>query len=384
MERIQAINAQRILWCCDDFGITPEQLANDISVAPATLQKVLDGEEESGLTFRQLSKLASYFGRGVLFFLEQEPAVAEEVHTLAFRTLANQKTELSPKLRLFIERVEQQRAYYAALRDELENPDLPKFSPPELPRDDPREAANIARQWLGLGAANTFDTYRLAVESKGVLVFRSNGYNGKWQIASESPILGFTLYDETFPLIVVKKQRTDTQLTFTLMHELGHLLLHQMSSIDDESDMLSHQGHERDANAFAGHLLVPDVFLDGIDDARRPAHVEDYDHWLEAKRKAWGVSVEVILRRLLDSGRLTQARYQAYREWRKTLVYPESSGGTRMFRHREPRSIFGDTFVRVVLGALNARRITLTKASRYLDGLKVNDLHELERHYASL
>lgn len=383
MERIHAINAQRIVWCCDDFGITPEQLAIDISVAPATLQKVLDGEEESGLSFRQLSKLAAYFGRGVLFFLEQAPAVAEEVHTLAFRTLANQKPELSAKLRLFIERVEQQRAYYAALRDELEDPDLPQFSPPALPVN-PSDAANVARRWLGLGAVNTFDTYRLAVESKGILVFRSNGYNGKWQISSESPVLGFTLYDENFPVIVVKKQRTDTQLTFTLMHELGHLLLHRTSSIDDEGDMLSHHGHERDANAFAGNLLVPDAFLEDIDDARRPADVAHYDEWLDDKRKAWGVSVEVILRRLLDSGRLTQARYHAYREWRNALVYPDSSGGTRMFRHREPRSIFGDTFVRVVLGALTSRRITLTKASRYLDGLKVSDLHELERHYASL
>ncbi len=332
----------------------------------------------------QLRKLAAYFGRGVLFFLEQAPADAEEVHTLAFRTLANQKPELSPKLRLFIERVEQQRAYYVALRDELDDPDLPKFDPPALPRNDPRQAAILARSWLGLGAVNSFETYRLAVESRGILVFRSNGYNGKWQIASDSPILGFTLYDEHFPVVVVKKQRTDTQLSFTLMHELGHLLLHRTSSIDDEGDMFSHQGHERDANAFAGHLLVPDAFLEAIDDARRPANVADYEEWLDPKRRAWGVSIEVILRRLLDNRRLTQANYHAYREWKNALVYPEGGGGARAFRHREPRSIFGDTFVKVVLGALNSRRITLSKASRYLDGLKVNDLHELERHYASL
>jgi Zn-dependent peptidase ImmA (M78 family) len=383
MARIHAINAQRIIWCCDDFGITTDQLAIDIGLAPATLQKVLDEEYESALSFLQLRRLAAYFGRGVLFFLEQAPAVADEVHTLAFRTLANQKPELSPKLRLFIERVEQQRSYYVSLREELEDADLPQFIPPFLPGNSSKHAASIARGWLGLKAVNTFETYRQAVEAKGILVFRSNGYNGKWQISSDSPILGFTLYDEQFPVIVVKKLRTDAQLTFTLMHELGHLLLHRTSSIDDEGDMHSHQGDERDANAFAGHLLVPDDFLATIDDTRRPMDVVDYDEWLDAKRKAWGVSTEVILRRLLDSGRLTQARYHAYREWRNGLVYPEGAG-TRLYRHREPRSIFGDTFVRVVLGALNARRITLTKASKYLDGLKVKDLHALERHYASL
>jgi hypothetical protein len=37
-----------------------------------------------------------------------------------------------------------------------------------------------------------------------------------------------------------------------------------------------------------------------------------------------------------------------------------------------------------VLDALSGRYITLTKASSYLDGLKINDLHQLERHYAGL
>ena len=55
-----------------------------------------------------------------------------------------------------------------------------------------------------------------------------------------------------------------------------------------------------------------------------------------------------------------------------------------MYRHREPSHIFGDRFVRTVLDALNNRYITLAKASSYLDGLKINDLHQLERHYAGV
>jgi len=39
-------------------------------------------------------------------------------------------------------------------------------------------------------------------------------------------------------------------------------------------------------------------------------------------------------------------------------------------------------FVRTVLDALDARNITLAKASSYLDSLKIKDLHQLERHYA--
>ncbi|MBF0633988.1 MAG: ImmA/IrrE family metallo-endopeptidase, partial [Nitrospinae bacterium] len=307
-----------------------------------------------------------------------------QVHTPQFRTLANQKPELSAKLKALIERVEKQREVYLSLREDLDDTDQPSFNPPTLPRQDPRKAASIARNWLGLKDQNSFDTYREALESRGLLVFRSNGYGGKWQIAKENPILGFALYDQTCPVIVVKKQSSESRQSFTLMHELGHLLLHKTSSIDDERDFQSHQGQERDANAFAGHLLAPDAFLASISDAERPNEVSQYDDWLERQCKAWGVSGEVILRRLLDVGRLQQSQYTAYRKWRDRPAITQEDDGRRMYRYREPKHIFGDTFVRTVLDALYARHITLAKASSYLDSLKIKDLHQLESHYAGV
>lgn len=339
---------------------------------------------KDGMTFNQLQKLADYFGRGILFFLEEEAVDEAQVHSPQFRTLANQKPELSAKLKALIGRVEKQREIYLSLREYLDDADRPRFSPPVLPNDDSQEAARIVRQWLGLNDQNTFDTYREALESRGVLVFRSNGYNGKWQIAKVNPILGFSLYDSACPVIVIKKQDWETRQSFTLMHELGHLLLHKISSIDDERDLQSHQGREHEANAFAGYLLVPDAFLASISDAERPSEVSQYDHWLESQRKTWSVSGEMILRRLLDVGRLRHSQYEAYRQWVSQSVVVQSEGGNREWRHREPRHIFGDTFVRTVLDALYARHITLAKASSYLDNLKIKDLHQLERYYAGV
>jgi Zn-dependent peptidase ImmA (M78 family) len=146
--------------------------------------------------------------------------------------------------------------------------------------------------------------------------------------------------------------------------------------------MDSSHGRERDANSFAGHLLVPDNFLALINDAERPEEVSRFDVWLDKHCKAWGVSCEVILRRLLDAGRLLQSEYAAYREWHATLIIHQKEGGNRSYRYREPRHVFGDTYVRTVLDALNARQITLTKASSYLDSIKIKDLHSLEHFYA--
>ena len=91
---------------------------------------------------------------------------------------------------------------------------------------------------------------------------------------------------------------------------------------------------------------------------------------------------EVILRRFSDAGRLQESKYVAYRKWRSAAPIPDKDGGNRQYRHREPMHIFGDKFVRTVLDSLNARHITLAKASSYLDSMKIADVHQLERHYA--
>ena len=168
------------------------------------------------------------------------------------------------------------------------------------------------------------------------------------------------------------------------MHELGHALLHRNSFIDDSEDLYSHQGRERAANAFAGLLLVPDEKLNKVDDYTKPRDVSQYDDWLRPLTRELGISPEVVLRRLLDSDRLGQTCYDNYRDWRAKQPIPEESKGTRLYRHREPKHVFGDPFVGVVLDALHAKQITLTKASTYLDNLKISDLRRLETFYAGV
>ena len=132
MERIQAINPKRLAWCFDSQGITPQQLADELGIAPVRLAAVMAGED--GLTFNQLRRIADYFGRGVLFFLEEGPVDNAQLHTPQFRTLANQKPALSPKLKALIQRVEKQREIYLSLREELDDADWINFVPPDLPR----------------------------------------------------------------------------------------------------------------------------------------------------------------------------------------------------------------------------------------------------------
>lgn len=381
MERIDDINPARIKWCLDDAQISLEQLATDVGIARESLQKVMEGEV--GLTFNQLKKVGDYFGRTALFFLEEEPVDEAVVRSQQFRSLLNQKVELSKTVKKVIRLAEWQREVFVDLVDELGEEDKLKFNPPEFVGLTIKQVAEKTRAWLKLKQPHGFSDYRAAIESKGVLIFRTNGYAGKWQIPKESSVLGFSLYDKDHPLIVVKKQGVEARQAFTLAHELGHLLLHKASMIDEEHDLHSHRGKEADANKFAGYFLVPDDYLLRIDDGDRPAHVYEFDAWLSKPRAEWGVSTEVILLRLLEAGRLKRNAYDAYRSWAQKQVFPEKDGGSRGYRHREPRHILGDMYVRVVFEALERKKITLTKASKYLDDLKLTDMRELEGYCAS-
>jgi hypothetical protein len=92
----------------------------------------------------------------------------------------------------------------------------------------------------------------------------------------------------------------------------------------------------------------------------------------------------MILLRLLENGRLNRDIYDAYCRWRDTLPKPAETEGNRLYRHREPLHLFGSGYVRTVLDSLHASRISLSKASGFLDNITVSDLHKLEAHVSSL
>ena len=127
MERIQSVNIERVKWAFREFGITPAQLAESIGVPEPTINRLVTGH---GITFNNLKKIAYYFGRGVLFFVEQEAIEATEVYTQQFRTILNRKPYLSTKLRKFVDSIQGQREVYIALLEALEEP-VVAFSPPE-------------------------------------------------------------------------------------------------------------------------------------------------------------------------------------------------------------------------------------------------------------
>lgn len=377
MEIIRNINPVRLAWCCREYRLDGDTLGHFLKINPETIHRVLNGE--GGFTLNQLKKVAGFFNRGLLFFLDPHDVNERLLYSPQFRTLTNQKIALSPKIRALVERVEVKRKTYIGLLEDLGEEVPNRWEAPRLSLDQIKQGAERIRSWLNLTDRGGFDLFRERLWEKGVMVFLTNGYKGDWQIDRNDPVAGFSLDLSPFPVILVKKQLSLGRQSFTLFHELGHLLLHGESFIDNEDDLYSHQQKEKAANEFAGHVLVPDVFLTQIDLRNFPHEkVSLYHEYLDDQHRKWGVSVEVILRRLLDAGYIKLQHYQAYREWQQETH--KKAVLQKGMRHRcnEPVKMFGKPFVGTVFNALYAQKISLSKASTYLDGLKISDLHKLE------
>lgn len=363
-----------------DAQIDVGHLAHDVGISVRTLTRAIEGQV--GLTFAQLQKLGKYFGRTPLFFLEQGAPEPQKIRSPQFRTILNQQHNIDQKIKRIIQLAEWQREAYIDLLDEIDAEERIQFDPPDLIGTTPSSAARRAREWLGIQTEGSFEQYRTAIERRGILVFRTNGYAGKWKIPITHPTIGFSLYHSSYPIIVVRKESVEARQTFTLAHELGHLLLFRESTIDSVDSLNSHTRKERLANEFAGHFLIPQTSLSQIDVSGLSVDPATLDSQLQIFRRLWGVSTDTILIRLIASNRLDQGIYDEFKVWRDSRPTEESQGGSREWRHREPRHILGDTYVRAVLQALDANKLSIVKASKYLDDLKLSDLRQLERYYA--
>ena len=383
IERVKNLNPQRLNWCFEQFGVSVDELAATLKISSDTLNGALLGEVK--LTVKQLKDIANFFCQGVLFFLDSSPPEISEIYSPEFRTTTNSRPHIDAKLRALLKRTEQLRRVFLELQEDesRENEPLPPWQPSFAQKREfsLRQKAKATRSWLELEDYLKFEDLRTSIEMKGILVFVSNGYLGKWQIEANSGIRGFSLNFDVCPVVAIRKQESEAAQAFTLLHELGHLIIDGGNHVDGEEDIEYEPGNEKDINEFAGLVLVPDEILDELDIDNLPdevAEIDGYFNWICRERC---VSTEVILRRLLNTRRITRDLYRDYRSYKTTFqeTRQNATGGNRI-RFKEPLKMFGRPYVQVVLESLVKKEITATKASGFLDNLNPNDLHELLNH----
>ena len=190
------------------------------------------------------------------------------------------------------------------------------------------------------------------------------------------------MYFDQLPLVVVNRKDAYSARTFTLIHEFTHLLLRSSGLCDLSADSgrpPSEQRLEVFCNAVASQTLVPDSALLSYAGLTRIAPEAWTDEILGPIARDFGVSREVILRKLLDLGLTTRAFYQENREryTQEAIEYKQKQKGGFVPPAVDVVSTKGRQYVSLVFEALNSSVITAADAADFL-GVKTKHFRTIE------
>lgn len=393
--RIQVdVNEEILIWARRSRGFDLDEAAYKLGIKPERLAQWEDGVEKP--TPRQVRNLAKQYVRPICTFFLPAPPTDDEPGLKDFRRMheAEIAVDLSHELAVEIRLARERRAAACDLAEES-GVDITKFSLVASVTNDPEEVAGRVRRVLGVttdeqsawrNKYEAFAVWRSAVERLGVLVFQT-GRSPK-QFVELNEARGFSIFEETLPVIVVNGKDAVSAKCFTLIHELSHLALGNAGICD-----LHNQGRRSPSefdrveifcNRVAAATLVPKDSLVATPVVR--SH-ESREAWTNVElsgiaRRFW-VSWEVSLRRLVTVGLATN---DFYSEWRRSNTdrYPDDEQSRRNVKDvKLPMSVrvirrSGRLFPRIVFDALREGRISYSRASSYL-GAGAHHLQKIER-----
>ena len=368
------VNPELLHWACERSGITQEHLAARFEKLP---------EWESGETQPTLKQMEA-FARAVhvpvgYLFLTKPPE--EPVPIPDFRTFAGQAvTRPSPNLLDTIYTCQERQSWY---RDFVHVARAPKlaFVGSATVETPPETVAAEMRETLGFDLAarrncpTWTDALRLFIQQAdkaGVLVMVSGiVMSNNRRRLDPAEFRGFALSDSLAPLIFVNGADTKAAQMFTLAHELAHLWLgaSALSNIGAEPQ----PGFRREevwCNAVAAELLVPLAALH-IDEPRN----DD----LPKLARTFKVSTLVILRRLLDAGKIDRPSFDiAWAEEVKRLRHLAQGGSGGDF-YRTTLSRVSRRFARAVVASTLEGQTLYRDAYRMLGVSKTETFNNLGR-----
>lgn len=172
-------------------------------------------------------------------------------------------------------------------------PRLPLGSPLEQPAD---RARAVRKLWSI--APGPIDNIVALLEQHGVPCL-------SWDVSSARVDAIASWPEDAPPVVLLGSHAPGDRLRFTVAHELGHAVMHDLPCADCE----------READEFAAEFLMPRAEIkDSLRDATLPKLAE--------LKRVWGTSIAALARRARDVGAITDSAYRA-------LNVELSSGGLR-------------------------------------------------------
>lgn len=371
------IKPELLIWARTIARLKPEDVARKLGVKVEKFNSWESGNAQP--TVKQLRRLAQiYHQTFAAFYLPAPPQSNYSIPHDYRRHVGKIITNISPELALDIRTSWERRDIVLDLFAE-QGAAPPSFTATLNPKSSPELAGAEIRKLLGLTIEQqkewrdnriVFNWLRESIEAIGVLVFQST----KLQV---NEIRGYSLDRTPLPIIVINRKDSYAGRSFTMLHELTHILMHNAGLCDltnDEKTAPEDLKIEVFCNYVAGASLMPkDLLLTESAVAAHGSSVIWSDEEIKSLADTYGVSQEVVVRRLLILGLTTSGFYEAkrhqYQEALKRL--PKQKGFVSP--PVDAVSMSGKTYVRAVLDAFYSERITTSDAASYL-GVKLKHL----------
>lgn len=274
-------------------NLSATQLADLTGFSRQTISMLENGKLMNP-EFATVQKLSEKLGFPVTFFLEETKINLNE-STTYFRSLltTNKKYRVEQE-----EKIKFIAIVYNMLSEYLE---FEKVNLPQIPTNaTPQEAANILREYWGLGNRPIENIVYLA-ESNGLIVTDFETATGDVDAFSHK----ITSDDmETYLIGYSKNKRTAARIHFDVAHEIGHILLHNWREDLECIDKEEFKEIELQAHAFASAFLLPE------DEFRKDVspYATNLAYYTELK-KTWKVSIAAMIRRAKDLDIITADDY---------------------------------------------------------------------------
>ena len=381
-----------LAWARSTAGLSVEEAAHSLQTRPERVIEWEAGERHPSMA--QLRKMAAVYKRLLSdFFLPAPPEEDPIPHD--FRRLPGEIANLySRALRYQLRLARQRRELALDLAAELEAdlPTLPHFdlglsANTEETGAQLRTLLRVSREaqrtWRNPRAS--YNAWRASLERAGILVFQVTGVR-------PTEMLGFSLSERPLPVIGVNRKLHLHGRTFTLLHEFTHILLERSGICDiDESAQRrpEEQRPEIFCNAVAAAALVPREALlaHGLVRTFPDQPREWSEDELSTIGREFGVSNEVILRRLLTAGRTTPAFYAERRAmWGRLFDTPNTATEPDTdFKRNMPQEVISDLgrpFTNLVVDSYLNSYTSLSDVSRHL-GLRADKVAKVRELLAA-
>jgi Zn-dependent peptidase ImmA (M78 family)/transcriptional regulator with XRE-family HTH domain len=371
------VNSEILIWAREVLGMPLDVAARKIGVTERRLQ-----EFESGRmlpTIKQLRTIAKIYRRPTAFFyLKTPPPKIEQIKD--FRALPGQYSPDLPELLDAVDAALQRRLTALELARMLAY-GIPEFDVAGSLGDPPGRIASNLRDRLGVSmtvqqswhdASRVLQGWITATEEAGVLITQ-------FSQVEVSAARGFSLVERPFPLVAINGKDSPRAKVFTLFHELAHIVLKVSGLCDLHETNGRADVIEPFCNRVAAEALVPSGDLLAHPLVTQHHDVEWEDWRVRELATAYGVGQEVLLRRLLTLGRTSESFYRANRE-EYLRAYADTlrrGGGFLPYARRVLRDN-GAAFASLVLQAYEADVITPTEVSRFLGGINLRHISEIE------